>query len=506
MKEADKGSVSGGETTDRIRNISRGLGSLAVQNVLTSGLAFVFLAVLLRLVSYGDYNAYSSVLVSVGIAVTASTFGLQYSAARFFAYYRDDETRAWGAAKSVLILSSIFTAAATLIFEILAKPLSIYFTNNTQFTLLFQLGGIWLFTYSISSVLQGIIQGMKKYTTLAKMLVVSRMLMVAFTLVALEITHSADFAVLAWVIYYVIVNLWTLKIVWRKLLRRSDFSHYSMIMRYSAPLGIAGILAVVSTSGDSVILGGYTQSLGVYNAAITISSVLSFVFVTPVITTLLPEASWSSKIEGEVSNGARLAIRFSVLGLFPVSLFVAAVSNQLLSLFSGGGNYLLGVESLQFISITFIFVGIQGIAYSILQALGKTVQALIAGAIASVADISLSLFLVPRFGIMGATISKVAVVVIGMSVAMYFIRMHLHNLDSCIFYLKSAVAALVPFAIILALSSVLTKRIILLGPYLIIWSILFFACVRTLKIITEEDRRLIAHMIPTPLQRILRYF
>ena len=515
MTETDAKTETGSRenTIDRGRNITRGLGSLTVQNILTSGLAFIFFFVLVRLVSYNDYNAYSSAQVSIGIAVVLSTFGLSYAATRYVAFFQgEDETKAWSAARSILLLSLVFTTVVTAVFEILSGSLSMYFTKSANYTFFFELAGGWLFTYSISTMLQGIIQGMKHYTLLAKMLLVSRVLMVGFTVIMLELSHNVDYALVAWVLYFAVVTLWPLKIIWHNLFlqkskndEKQDNKQYSAIMRYTLPLGIAGLFSILSSSGDSVILGGYTQSLGAYNAALTISSILTVVLVFPLITTLLPEASSSAKADSDISNGTRLALRFLALGLLPVSLLVASVSNQLLSAFSGGGKYLIAAEPLELISATFVFAGIQSVGYSILLALGKTVQASVAAIVMALADISLALVLVPSFGILGATTSRIVVAAIGMIVSLYFIRTHLRSLDSYVFYLKGIVAAVVPSLVVFALSSFVSSRIISLVPYAVLWAILFLACARALRIFSEEDRSFISHLTPAPLQRFIKY-
>jgi O-antigen/teichoic acid export membrane protein len=148
-------------------------------------------------------------------------------------------------------------------------------------------------------------------------------------------------------------------------------------------------------------VGGYTSSLGVYNAAIQISASLAVVIITPLYTTLLPEASSSSTNGGGVSNVLRLSIPFLMLVLLPASLLVVAgLATQLLTLFSGGGSYLAAVSVLQIISVLYLFYGIQYVLTSILQNTGLTVQALIVGAAAALADLGFALLLVPSSGIL----------------------------------------------------------------------------------------------------------
>jgi O-antigen/teichoic acid export membrane protein len=60
-------------------------------------------------------------------------------------------------------------------------------------------------------------------------------------------------------------------------------------------LGIASVFVFISSYADVVIVGGYLGpiSLAIYNAAVTVSLILSIVLITPLQTLILPEASSS---------------------------------------------------------------------------------------------------------------------------------------------------------------------------------------------------------------------
>ena len=155
---------------------------------------------------------------------------------------------------------------------------------------------------------------------------------------------------------------------------------YAVILKYASPLGTAAIITVIASSADLVVVGGYLNSvsLGVYNAAVIISSILGALFVAPLTTALLPEIS-SSNSESDISNGLRLAFRFTVLLVLPASMLVAALSNQLIEFFSGGGAYLAGSFSLELIALFYLFVALQTILVVLFMAIGKTVHAMIGG-------------------------------------------------------------------------------------------------------------------------------
>ena len=272
------------------------------------------------------------------------------------------------------------------------------------------------------------------------------------------------------------------------------------------PLGVAGIIAVFATSSDSVIVGGYLNpsSLGIYQAAISISGVLGVVALTPLTTALLPEIS-NSQSHGDVSYGIRLAFRFATLAVLPVSLFVASVPSQLLGLFTTGGGYLAGSLTLELIAIFYVFIAIQMILLVLLQAVGRTLQVIVVGVVTAATDIGVAIILVPHFGLAGAVTSKVAVSLDGTFVSIYLTRIYLKNLDKSSFYVKGTVAALIPFVIILALSFFLSSRIITLIPYALLYALLFLVCVRWLRLISPEDRTFLRHTLPGSLQKVADY-
>jgi O-antigen/teichoic acid export membrane protein len=489
---------------DRARNITRGVGSLALQNALTSALGFVFLAVCVRFTSVPDFTAYSAILVSITVGITISTFSLQYAASRYLALPESSESDIWAAGRSILILSIIFTALATAVFVALAPLLSQYYMKSSNWTFLFQLGGLWLLTYSISTVMQGLIAGIKRYTTLAMMMSISRIIMLIFTIFELDSTHSISFAIIAWIINYVIIIAWSLYLIGPNLMKSRQLCRFSELLRYSTPLAIASILGILSANADLIIVGGYSQTLGVYNTAVQISSVLSLILTTPLTTALLPEASSSLNNDKEITNGIRLSFRFLILILLPTSFIMAAESSQLLSLFSGGGVYLEGVFPLQIITITYIFFAIHFPIYSALQAIGRTVQLLITGAVVAVVDVALAFLLVPSFGIIGGSIDRAIVGLVWMVSTMYFAKSYLQHLDSYQFYVKATASSLVSFVVVLGLT-IMSDRTLTLIPYALVGGVIFLLCVKFTKILTDEDRALFSHLLPRRLQVILRF-
>lgn len=497
-----------GQADHRVRNITRGVSSLSIQNISSSLLAFVLLAALLRFLPV-EYGIYIAVLTVVGIATAFSSFGLQLASTRYVAFLREkDEAESWAAARSTLVLSLVFSLIVTLIYAVLAPFFSLFFTNpkTLAWTGLFLLGGFWLFGSSIGGTVQGIIQGLKKYALLARMLVVSRFIMVAFTILVLLRYDNIIVPVIGWAVYYFLVIGWSFKIVAKDMFSHRDKRYsYSTILKYSFPLGISGVIQVFASNSDSLVVGGYlaSLSLGIYNATLQLTSFLGLVLVTPLITAFFPETS--SAPNSEVSNAFRLAVRFVMLTVLPASFVLAGLSTQLLTLFSGGGSYLGGIVPMELIAFFYVFVALQGIAIYLLQAVGRTKQAMVAGIASAAVVITISVLLVPELGLVGAAISRIATAVVGLTVAIYYSREYVRKLDDSKFYIKCMICSVVPFVASYSLTLFVSSRTLTLIPYALLSGFLFLFCLKVLKVFTEEDRRYLAHLLPSFGQRFLKY-
>lgn len=491
----------------RIRNIVRGIGSLSVQGVLSALLGFVLLASLLRFLPSVTYGAYSSLSVSLSIVSVLSVFGLSAAVVRFLAPASPGgNSSGWGAAKASLILNVAFSAIASLALVAIAPYLSVYFMKDPTWSWVFYLGALWLFTSSVSTLLQGMLQAIRKYSLLAKVLLASRVAAVALAVVGLLLYQSLSIAILSWVVYGALLSLTVLFLVWKPLRNSSSRSHYGEVLRYAAPLGLATIIAAVASNADIVVVGGYLNptSLGVYNATIVISTVLSSLFIVPLVTALFAETSFSSETPVEVSRGVALALRFSTLTVLPASLFAAAVAPQLFYLFSGGGAYTVGIPYLQLITFFYLFVAVQSVAIYVLQGVGRTREVLVVGLITALSDIGLSVSLVPSLGLAGAAVSRVVVMAAGCFISLYFIRGYLKGAINYGFFAKALVSSGVPAAVVFMLSSMLSARLISLLPYTILGLALFFGCARALRLLSAEDKSFVSHLLPARFEWVAR--
>jgi O-antigen/teichoic acid export membrane protein len=497
--------------TERARHIASGVRYLTIQNIVNGVLGFVFLTMMLRLLSPSDYGLYSAALLVTTLGSSVAVFGLQFAATRFVAYMAHDQGESRVVSRSIVILSLVFTSVATVVYVVLSPALAEYFTRSESSEWIFAASGAWLFSITMSGIFQGLVQGMKKYQTLARILICANFATVGLTVLGLMEFHSVLVPIVAWVVYGAVVIIWSLNITRKPLLVANPAGAagktVKQVLRYSMPIGIAGIVTVATGAADPIVVGGFLNEaqLGAYYAAIAISGGLGVMLFTPLNTAFFSETSSNANDPGKLSAGLRLAFRYTALALIPVSFALVGLSKQMIRLFAGGvSSYLLANPSLQMMSAFFLFVAMQGILTSLLLSTGKTTQVMLIGVVTVFLDLALSVLLVPSFGLLGAATSRTLVDIAGFLMALYLTRSYLRGIGDLGFQVKLIASSLVMLGVLFAMSKFISNRALTLIPYSIIGVAVLLLCVRALRLLTEEDKRYLEHFMPPSVGRLIR--
>lgn len=492
----------------RAQNIVKGIRSLSIQNILSTFLGFVLLAFLLRFLPSTEYGAYSGLQVMVSIVTVVVVFGLGSATVKFLAPDSSETgARGWGAAKVSLTLTLLFSGFASLAMLAGAPYLADYFMKSKSWSWVFYLGSLWIFASSMSQVFQRVLQGMRKYQRLARVVLGSRVAAVAAAVGGLVLYRSLAVVILSWALFGIIISAAVLLQVRHQLTTAISGPLYRPVLRYAAPIGLANLVTTVAANADIVVVGGFLSpvSLAVYNAAVIISSVVGAFFLIPLVTAHFAETSFSAESQSEVSKGVTLALRFGLLTVLPASLFAAATAPQLVYLFSGGGVFSQGISYLQIITLFYTFYAVQAISIYALQGVGKTIEVLIVGLITALAEIGLSVALVPVLGLEGAAMSRVTIFVVGCAVSLYFVRPYLKGAVNSGFLGKALVSAGAPSVTVYVLTLVFSSRVFTLLPYTILGLLVFFGCARALKLFSDEDRFFVANILPARLKWVIRF-
>lgn len=125
---------------------------------------------------------------------------------------------------------------------------------------------------------------------------------------------------------------------------------------------------------------------------------------------------------------------------------------------------------------------------------------LIVGGATATTGILASLTLVPIFGLEGAALSTSIIGMIGTVVALYLAREYASLVllkESAVFYSKAIISSISPFIVLYLLSTYyFSHGLFSLIPDFVIGAVLYIGLIKVLKILSEEDRGYLVHLIP----------
>ena len=86
--------------------------------------------------------------------------------------------------------------------------------------------------------------------------------------------------------------------------------------------------------------------------------------------------------------------------------------------------------------------------------------------------------------------------------SLYYIRKYLPSFDSR-FYARALAGSAVPFVVVHVLSFFVSDRVLASVPYTILGALLFVARAKAKKLVTQEDKAYLSHLIPGQLRWLL---
>lgn len=302
---------------------------------------------------------------------------------------------------------------------------------------------------------------------------------IAFILVFTCINDSEDYAIYAFIIIFAtvgsgIVNLYNLrKIIFIKYLGDYNFKrHLKPMMTF-----FITTIAVAFYVNVSVALLGFIQGneeVGYYNAAYRIKDVMVSI-TTSLGAVLLPRLSYyiennmKDKFNDIVSKSTRFIF---VLSLPLVSFCILFAKESVLIL--AGPDYSGSIIPLQILSLIIFIVGLSNLTgIQMLIPLKKEKYLCYSVVIAAVINMLLNLFLIPKYGAIGAAISVMIAELMILLYQLYILKSYLKILFSKISYVKIIISLLLSIS-----SSFGIGLILMYNEYIVflISSGFFFIC------------------------------
>jgi stage V sporulation protein B len=192
----------------------------------------------------------------------------------------------------------------------------------------------------------------------------------------------------------------------------------SVTISFSAVTLISNVdlLAIKALLRDNVLVGLYTS-------ASTLSRI-PYEFFTVFAVTVLPSVALAKSLEDLdlVKKYARQTLRYVLILMLPCSVIISICAERLIVIFYSQ-EYQMAANSLSLLVWGSSFMGLFVIMISILNGLGKAALGMFFSTSLIPVSVFLNIFLIPRYGILGAAAATTITALIGLSVAFAYLAL-----------------------------------------------------------------------------------
>jgi len=492
---------------DLLKTAKGSLGFI-LQNSINSLLGLGFFIILARMISKDEMGIYAGLAVTYALFQTSGLTGLSATAARFVSKHlaEGDFITASASAKRILQLGAIFSIMASIVYYIISPYLSLIIAKSFNYTSLFKITSLTIFTSSFSLVIDGLMQGIKEFEKLAIIRVIAQLFRVLASIFFLFLGYGLFSVVIGWAFFGLIIIMLSLKPIMSHLsLRKGNYS-FKPIIVYLTPLLISNLLLFISNYADLFMVMIYlkTSELGAYNVAVTASSSLILIILASIISTLLPAISGTYGKGGikAVESAFIKSTRYVAMIYSPAALGLASISWPIVQLIAGE-IYLDSVIPLAIISISSIAYGLSIPILIAFQAIGETFKILKITVLAIIANVLTCIFIIPRMSIIGASIGR-AMLFLATLIYSFYEGNKLMNLRIDKKPIVKSIVSSLPMLLILVILEILWSSKFLIPIYVLVGILVYGLANKSIKGFNKEDLEIIKRIVPKRFEKFFK--
>jgi stage V sporulation protein B len=385
---------------------------------LSGGLFYLYLARILPASELGSVVVLGAIasLVSIG-----ATLGLGGGFEHYLAYYasRSEFGELRAIFRSSFLMAAILAVVAAGLVAALAGPLSWFFFHSSDYTLTLQFVGLYAGVATAAVILQAVLIGLQRFVAFSGVYIVASVATYGIPILFLRLWPGVASVVYGWTVGAAL-GLAVCVVV---LLRGSRFPSpatarpsgvwmgggvFRSVLAYSIPILASTVVGTAGSYVDRLVLASLVSlsTVGVYNYAILLTTGSLFI-AGPFATILVPRISQSfgRREFGHIRAMGRTSITLLVLGYVPFALALAAIGPFLLRFLVGGGFVAASLPMALLLVVAAVSIP-YAILVSLASGIRRTSVLMYASGFALIANIGLSVLLVPRLGMIGAAIGN----------------------------------------------------------------------------------------------------
>ena len=404
------------------------------------------------------------------------------------------------------LLIGLFLGILSLLTLYFASPIfAMLFFHTFRYILLVKYLSLDLMFMVLNAFLGSVLLGLQNFRSQAVWNIAGVLVTYSLPVALLAIFHSSIFIVVGWTAGFAFSCTAYLLIILRKMRFMSGNwggINIRPVFNYAVPIFLASLIGTGSAYVDRFVVSYLLNLslLGIYNFALLISSAIGFI-IGPFGTILLPKLSEMYGIGrmDEMKNYVAKGIELISTIYVPIAMLVAALSSSIVLLLSNEEYLPASVPVMIVLIVSSIFVSGNILAVS-LQGIRKTRIFLMTSSGALLSNFILSIVLIPKYQMIGASIGYSSVSVVSFFIMYYYARKYDIQKFEGIKIAKIYAAGFIMFFVILELQRVFLYSPLKLFIYIVLGFAIYSGMIKVLRTFSRHDLDFIMLLIPWWLQ------
>ena len=400
--------------------VVKGGGILFAGKVLLSASRLITAILLARLLSVEQFGLYSLAISASGIIVGISLLGLEVAQVRFVAIAasRKDEVGLWGAFQIGIGLTTLLSVITSTGLFAIAYPIAANFFHEPRLAPLLQFACLIVPFLVSNEVLGGTTRGLKNMHHAVIAQDIFQPLIRLILIVILGIAGlTARQAIIIFGISGGISALLLLIFLNKQFsLRRPigvDLRNVRKMLTFSLPLWLSNLMVTFRNNLEAILLGSLNTitNVGIFRAVSQVNLLGEMVYSSIINSARPTIAELHDRGDREQLGQMYQTVTKWIMTLnLPVFLIIVLFPEPILSVF--GKSFVNGASALAIMAwASFVNSG-TGMCSSIIDMTGYSKLKLLNTLVRLVSSLVLNIFLIPRWGIMGAAITALIVEIV----------------------------------------------------------------------------------------------
>lgn len=393
--------------------VAQNAGISVFGNSIQKVLRYFSALLLTHILGAGTYGIYILALSIVEIGKIFSVLGLNYSMIRYisiFAAEKDNE-KIKGLIRFVLKSTFYLSILFTFLLFISAEYISVEILSKPELLVPLRILTISLPIIGLTFVIVGSFRGFKKlkYQVYVEGLFIPilRVIFIAICFILGYKLYGILAAVIAAGIFGLVLSVYYLIKLFPMIGSKRWQGKVNMksVIGYSFPLFLTVFLNIFINRTDIMMLGYFVDSkdVGVYSIAYRISQLVFFISVSfvGIFAPMVSELHSRNEIE-RLRSLLKTVARWVLTLSLPIFIILVIYPAKILSLF--GEEFVEGTNVLYILSISTLFSSVIGLSGHLITMSGRAKLTLVNSLSAAFLNVVLNLWLIPKYGMMGAAI------------------------------------------------------------------------------------------------------